>query len=1512
MAGYRPTDWHVLDLEKDPTPGDPVRVKSLAKSLHDFADDVQDALRLVTGMAGEDAVLSMVGKTAEVFRDEFSGVPKNLKKLKKSYDLAGDALAAYWPKLERAQALADKALAKGREAQADLSSAKSRLSSADSWVTRANKEADKYKDDPTGGKDVEKPDESKVRAATRDAQSAKDAHTSAQSDVTTAQNALDAAKKMAGDARSMREEAAGEAKRKLDEASDAGIRNRKWYEEVGDWVSDNWDTIVAVCKVVVAVLGIIAMIIGGPILGAIVLIAALVVLADTLNKYLKGQASLWDVAFAALDCIPGMKGLTTLGGLAKGLKGLRTMNGLKAGLKGMAAGVRGLGKSARGALTDGAKGAYNRLASKIKGCGDPVDVATGQMFLAETDVVLPGALPLALSRRAASGYHTGWWFGPSWASTIDQRLEVDGEGVVFVTEDGMLLAYPHPTGRSAPVLPEAGPRWPLTRDDDGYRIDDPLTGHARHFALLADGIAPLTRIVDRNSNTITFDYDEQGAPLTVRHSGGYHLALATEEGRVTALSLVGGNEDGSDAVLKRYGYTDGNLTEIINSSGLPRKFGYDRRLRVADWTDSNRSRYAYTYDEHDRCLTQGGDAGHVSGTFAYDGSDPSWPDCRITTHTTAEGAVSRFVINDNSQVVAEADPLGYTGRTTYDEHHHVQSRTDALGNTTAYAYNAEGRPTEIRHPDGGVLTVEYDTGNLPIRVVQPDGAVWEHAYDERGNLVRLVHPNGASTRFTYDGRGNLNSVTDPAGATTRVRCDPAGLRVETVSALGDRTTRAYDPFGRLSRSTDPLGHTTRLWWTIEGHLERALGPDSSEETWAYDGEGNCTEHTGPGGERTTFEYTHFDLLSSQTGPDGSRHEFAYDASLRLTGVTNPLGLTWHYAYDLAGRLTAETDFDGRLITLERDAAGRLGRRVTPTGQSVRYAYDAMGRLVDKSVDGDVTSYAYDPVGRLVRASSPDCDLEWDRGLDGRVTSERINGRTLASAYDALGRRMERVTPSGARTAYTYDPLGRTASLRAAGRTVDFTHDAAGQETGRLITDSLSLTQTWDVAGRPLEQLVTAAGNQVQKRSYGYRADHHVVQVEDAFDGVMNLELDAVGRVSGLQGASRAESYSYDALGQVTSASWPGHQADGESAGDRKLSGTRLERAGSTSYEYDAAGRTVLRRKKRLSRKPEVWRYTWDAEDRLTSVVTPDGTVWRYLYDPLGRRISKRRMGDDGRTVVERTDFTWDGTTLAEQTTVSADLPYPVTLTWDHQGHRPIAQTERLTDEATQEEIDSRFFAVVTDLIGTPTELVDEHGVVAWHAQRTVWGLTAWPRDSQAYTPLRFPGQYHDPESGFHYNYQRHYDPETGRYASLDPLGLTPAPDPYGYVTNPLRQFDPFGLMSCDDTVVLYHGSRNWTGNQFSLSHSDDLQREYTPDMGVYLTDDFNRAATGYATPEGSVVRVEVPRSFAESVYRQHGGPAGREPEYYVNTQDGVDILNAGSPRALPQRDAIIQHMMGQF
>jgi RHS repeat-associated protein len=69
------------------------------------------------------------------------------------------------------------------------------------------------------------------------------------------------------------------------------------------------------------------------------------------------------------------------------------------------------------------------------------------------------------------------------------------------------------------------------------------------------------------------------------------------------------------------------------------------------------------------------------------------------------------------------------------------------------------------------------------------------------------------------------------------------------------------------------------------------------------------------------------------------------------------------------------------------------------------------------------------------------------------------------------------------------------------------------------------------------------------------------------------------------------------------------------------------------------------------------------------------------------------------------------------------------------------------------------------------------------------------------TPLRFPGQYADPETGLNYNFHRHYDPEAGRYASADPLGLAAGPNPHRYVHNPWELIDPLGLMGCGGRPV---------------------------------------------------------------------------------------------------------------
>lgn len=1033
--------------------------------------------------------------------------------------------------------------------------------------------------------------------------------------------------------------------------------------------------------------------------------------------------------------------------------------------------------------------------------GDPVDLATGHMYLPQTDVEVPGILPLVFTRRTESGCAVGRFLGPAWTSTVDERLEIDAVGVVHVTADGLLVPYPHPVPGS-PTAPATGrARTLLVRDVDGdYTVTALDSGLTFHFTAPSgsepggDGTAWLSEVTERNGHTIYLDRDEDGLPLALVHSAGDQLNLSTEDGLVTAVSLAGAGEGGDDRPLMAYGYEDGNLTTARKPSGATTTFVYDGRRRVTAWIDSNNSRYDYVYDDRDRVVAEGGEAGHVQITLTYTDPDPATGH-RTTTLTTADGHATHHLIGPGCRLLAVTDPLGHTTRFTYDPRGNLLARTDALGLRTAFAYDEDGRLISTTAPDGGELRTVRGPFGLPVEVVGVDGNRMLHEFDERGNRTAVTDPAGSTTRYTYDRAGRLTSVTDALGGTTYVVCDAAGLPVEVTDPVGAVTRTQRDAQGRPVRITDPVGGVTHYEWHADGQVARRSGPDGATESWTYDGEGNLLAHTDASGGITRSEYTHFDLQIARTGPDGARYEFEHDAELRLTRVTNPQGLAWSYAYDGAGNIVSETDFDDRTLTYRVDAVGRLAARTDALGGIISFERDQLGQVVSKDVDGRVTAYAYDRAGRLLEAAGPDSELRYQYDRRGKVKTELVDGRPISYSYDALGRRTRRTTPTGHVTSYAYDSDGRPARLTTGGRQVDFTHDAAGRELTRVFGDTITMTSAWDEAGRLSAQHVAAGARPVNSRAYSYRADGNLTSVADRLSGTRTFDLDRTGRVTAVQAKGWTERYAYDDAGNQTSASWPSGHPGSEATGPRAYTGTTITRAGNVRFEHDALGRVALRQKARLSRKPDTWRYTWDTENRLTAVTTPDGTRWRYRYDPLGRRTAKQRLLAAGEGVVEEVRFTWDGLTLCEQTSHQPDAPNTVALTWDHRGNTPLAQTERiLAADDGQEEIDRRFFAIATDLIGTPAELIDESGDIAWRSRSTLWGTTAWSRNSGTYTPLRFPGQYYDLESGLHYNVFRHYDPETGRYASPDPLGLAPAPNPVAYVDNPHGGCDPLGLM----------------------------------------------------------------------------------------------------------------------
>jgi RHS repeat-associated protein len=859
---------------------------------------------------------------------------------------------------------------------------------------------------------------------------------------------------------------------------------------------------------------------------------------------------------------------------------------------------------------------------------------------------------------------------------------------------------------------------------------------------------------------------------------------------------------------------NGNLAEVINSSGQPLRLSYDEEDRLTGWQDRNGFSYRYRYDDQGRCMRGEGSDGTLNGDLAYD------PDNLTTTCTDAAGAVTVYQVTRDSKIAAVTDPLGNTTSSNHNQYGRLVARTDALGRVTRWAYDQTGNLTTVTRPDGSQATATYNDQNLPVVITEPGGLTWRQDYDQAGNLLWQQSPDGAVTRYSYDDRGHLAAVTDSLGATTNVQSDGAGLPVTVTGPDGAVTRYERDTFGRVTTITAPSGAVTRLVWTLEGRLAARLLPDGAAERFSYDAEGNLSEHLNPAAGLTRWEYGAFDKVAARTGPDGTRSEFGYDHLLRQVSVSiaGPAGsrdagrLTWSYDYDLAGNLVTETDYNGATTSYSHDAAGQLTRLVNAAGQETRYSHDPLGNVTERDTDSAITRFGYDSAGRVVQAEGPGAVLAIERDEMGRVTAETCNGRTVASSYDAAGQRVRRLTPSGAETRWAYDAAGRPVTLSAAGEELKFGYDQAGRETTRELPGGTRLSHAWDTAGRLAAQILTAepADRLLQRRGYRYRADGVLAGLDDLLSGPRQLTIDPVGRVTSVAGPDWAEQYAYDRAGNITAATWPAPPgptdtwAGPAAQGPRQYAGTLITGAGDIRYEHDACGRIILRQRTRDSRKPATWRYQWDADDHLTTVTTPDGTTWRYLYDPLGRRISKQRLDATGQ-IAEQTDFTWDGALLAEQATIAADETNGYITTWDYQPGTFSLLTQVTKPEgaswerASQDQVDSQFYAIITDLIGAPGELVGTAGELAGYQQRTLWGTTLWHPEG-ASTPLRFPGQYADDETGLHYNYHRYYDPTTGRYLTSDPLGLLPAPNPHTYVANPTTRIDPLGLMDpCDET-----------------------------------------------------------------------------------------------------------------
>ena len=313
---------------------------------------------------------------------------------------------------------------------------------------------------------------------------------------------------------------------------------------------------------------------------------------------------------------------------------------------------------------------------------------------------------------------------------------------------------------------------------------------------------------------------------------------------------------------------------------------------------------------------------------------------------------------------------------------------------------------------------------------------------------------------------------------------------------------------------------------------------------------------------------------------------------------------------------------------------------------------------------------------------------------------------------------------------------------------------------------------YDPVGRLLSQTAGEGASTIITRKYEYDEVGNLVSIDDQRNGVTRYSYDPIGRILSAVQPQSSERFAFD----------PAHNLlDATVAPVGRVEGNRIRVYEDKRYDYDGHGNVV----EKLVGKHTRMRFEWNPGHQLVrSVVargpTDSAQTVSYAYDPFGRRIAKR----DAFGV---TRFVWDGNRLLCEQRGS----HARTYVYGEDAFVPLARVDAVADADGTARAEVRHLH--TDHLGTPREMTDAGGRVVWAARYRAWGnvLEVAQRDSPEVVspdeigevqPVRFQGQYYDNESGLHYNRFRYYDPDIGRFVSIDPIGLAGGTNGYGYAS----------------------------------------------------------------------------------------------------------------------------------
>jgi RHS repeat-associated protein len=548
-------------------------------------------------------------------------------------------------------------------------------------------------------------------------------------------------------------------------------------------------------------------------------------------------------------------------------------------------------------------------------------------------------------------------------------------------------------------------------------------------------------------------------------------------------------------------------------------------------------------------------------------------------------------------------------------------------------------------------------------------------YSQReANQPTVFHYANLGPKWTYSGLSYI--IDDPERPGENVQRYKAGggtrrFRREDFDAASGR----FAPDGRdgsvLVRLSDPVRYERRL-------------PNGGLETYAHsDGRSAwprrffLTGRQDPAGNALKFHYDTQNRLIAVTDAAGGKTvlEYRHGDPLKITGIVDPAGRRAQIEYDARGRLISITDALGLVSKVSYSGRGTFIERLeTPYGVT-RFASgsgadrwveitDPLGRTerieARESVAGIADAEALAPQipGIDNRELSMRNTFYWDAVTHTRHKGDYTKAKILHWRQEdglAIGILSSVKEPLESRKWYVYDSQRQT-SVGSRAQPISLARTLPGGQTqwirqawnnqgNRLMSiDPLGRETRYDYAenGTDVTRMSQKSANGVDTLiEMNWNAQHRPVTIKSAAGQVTKLGWNESGQLKGIDNESGKKAYRYDQQGRLAQIIDQQGKVQAQYAWDE---------TGNLSSEMDSEGHTL--------------KHAYDALNRRTKTMHPDGTMTEYTWDKLDLVQIRDRSG-------KQTRYGYDA---ARQLTSVKDTLRTIKFDYDAAG-RPTSLTD---------------------------------------------------------------------------------------------------------------------------------------------------------------------------------------------------------------------------------------------